>query len=466
MIKHITQGTSTSSVRAPSLGTAAVIPLISDARRHMTGFQTVQLRDTFDDEDLFGKLSTFFIRIPEKAEAYLNFLAESSTSPAVMQKHLLRLMVRGAKLANVLTDPTEGLADIVGDAGRQALLQHLGLTEGGIKDIQGQEQKDLYYGSTSDVGSISKEGQDGVQLPHQQLCTTCHLSAEICAGASQKQEQHEGTATCTATCTASMRPDVNDDVRRPWMWGREETGSGNAYNKKIPWNEFRSLSCLLRASSVNKRGSVDDSCLHEQHQEVGVEQRGAGLRQAHTKALSIALSMIISGIMSSGIGAVAGHQAPSTSPEFEAAMRHPVSHDTSLHSWSHNSQAAAQEGRVSSFLCDPSPFQVGSFFRAPSLVAVGHVSSEVLGPGGIAASAALRALRADSKRILDFLEEGPSLNNALGSALLDVVSETLDDDGHKTTQYPSNTKAAQLKGGLGYLEARDTTVGMSNSDLS
>mmetsp|Transcript_35866 Transcript_35866/g.79865 ORF Transcript_35866/g.79865 Transcript_35866/m.79865 type:complete len:381 (-) Transcript_35866:1142-2284(-) len=62
------------------------------------------------------------------ASGYLTLLADASNSAGNMQKHLTKLMVKGAadasKLPEIMTDPINGISDLVADGGADILLKH------------------------------------------------------------------------------------------------------------------------------------------------------------------------------------------------------------------------------------------------------------------------------------------------------------------------------------------------------
>jgi hypothetical protein len=90
--------------------------------------------------------------------------------------------VKGVKLANVLTRPSEGLADIVGDIGCKALLQHVGLINGGIREMKMQEQNqrltDMHYNSPPAGGNVQR-GQQAAVPTHQSSPNIDHAQEHL-----------------------------------------------------------------------------------------------------------------------------------------------------------------------------------------------------------------------------------------------------------------------------------------------
>jgi hypothetical protein len=82
--------------------------------------------------------------LPEWAQGYLSLLAESTNSQGSMQKHLVKLLARGANGANkacqMVSNPIDGLTEALADTGSELLLKQLAKAgSGGLDSKVGQE---------------------------------------------------------------------------------------------------------------------------------------------------------------------------------------------------------------------------------------------------------------------------------------------------------------------------------------
>lgn len=81
-------------------------------------------RRTLNAEDLFAPLARSSEPLPEWAQSYVSLLAETTTTAGGMQRHLLRMMAKGAKALSIAHDPLNPLTGALASRGSSYLMKH------------------------------------------------------------------------------------------------------------------------------------------------------------------------------------------------------------------------------------------------------------------------------------------------------------------------------------------------------
>ncbi len=397
-------------------------------------------------EDLFAPLSSMEGIMPAKAQAYLSLLADSSITPGHMRKHLINLLWRGCKVANIVLDPLDGLTDIVTDAGRDVLLAKLGL-RGGRPPPALEEAGTTTNGLVGDHATTSsplKSSQPSWSAP----AGFWRAESLVRAGISSEPK---------STVTANFD---KDPVAIASERGREagtaaEPGPARTHSG---WSKLRGLvfgAERFGNGAVMSRGSVDDSSLL-----LGGRRRAEGgggreISEAHAKVLSIVISMMVSGLGGAAVHDLTGvaqatvmNATSQQQQQPRAALAAPSAVASSV--VSHQlSESFSSGGR--SFAMQSAPSLAASAGRSAVLQDSASDAASA-GLGAMASSTALKLLRADSKRgmLMDMAgSSGSDVSKLLGNLLdpvLDTVRESMDEN-DASVHRARNAKAALAAGG-------------------
>ncbi|GAX76798.1 hypothetical protein CEUSTIGMA_g4244.t1 [Chlamydomonas eustigma] len=288
----------------------------------------------------------------ERAHAYLSLLAESTTTPGAIQKHLIRLIAKGASSANkaagFIQNPLDSIEDVIADVGSELLLKQL--------------QKN--YNSSSD--------------------TTTAFRPE-----------------------ADYADPASDNLMR----------HSHAHKPGANWTKLRravlGVGCFKHILKTR-----DDSCLPS-----------PAVNPIHGKALSLVLSVMMSSVTSTVIAQ--GTPAIGTSVDLHQfnlnIASEAISRPISAISESHIAESTGTN------FCK-------SFQRAPSITirSAASGSEGMASMGGMAASTAMKMLRADSKRGADFID----LDKIFGT-VLDTVPEAVGPSSAAHQHYTTSAASFQ-----------------------